>query len=688
MPNRLIDETSPYLLQHAQNPVDWYPWGDAAFERARREDKPVLLSIGYSACHWCHVMERESFEDRGTADLMNAHFVSIKVDREERPDLDGIYMTAVQGLTGRGGWPMTVFLTPEGKPFYGGTYFPPNDRPGMPAFRRVLEAIAQAYASRREEVTNQADALVGFIRQQAGVGLPTDSLDSRLLDAAEASLARSFDQSLGGFGAAPKFPPAMPLEFLLRYHYRTRNVEALAMVEQTLARMGCGGIYDQIGGGFHRYSVDEFWRVPHFEKMLYDNALLARTYLHAYQVTGNPSYREVTDGTLAYLLREMRGPEGGFYSAQDADSEGEEGRYYLWTPAQVREVLGEADAQVTSLYFGISEGGNFDGKAICTRPDDPDAFAADLGMGPPDLAAVIHRSRGRLLEARTHRVPPSTDDKILCAWNGMLLRTLAEASAVLGRPEYQAAAEANASFLLDSLWRNGDLRRAHRGRASNVRGYLEDYAALTDGLLSLYEATFDARWFARGQEVAAAMIDLFWDSDGQTLLDTARDAEQLLARPKERWDNATPSGTSLACTALLRLWALTGEQRYETIARTDLARSAAILGEHAVGLGYMLSALDLYLAPPNEVAIIGSPEGPDTQDLLRPLRTAYLPNAVLACADPQDRTAIQAIPLLWDRPQLNGRPTVYVCRGFVCDLPTTDIAAVLSQLGAQPRGGS
>ncbi|MBI4212775.1 MAG: thioredoxin domain-containing protein [Chloroflexi bacterium] len=683
MPNRLVAETSPYLLQHADNPVDWYPWGEAAFERARSEDRPILLSIGYSACHWCHVMERESFEDEPTAALMNQLFVSIKVDREERPDLDGIYMAAVQGLTGRGGWPMTVFLTPEGKPFYGGTYFPPSDRPGMPAFKRVLQAIADAYRSRREEVTTQAEALQGFIRQQNAVSPPADSLDSTILDAAVASLAHNFDRSFGGFGAAPKFPQPMALDFLLRYHRRTGSLDALAMVEQSLRHMACGGIYDQIGGGFHRYSVDEIWRVPHFEKMLYDNALLPRVYLHAFQITGLDFYREITEATLAYVLREMRQRGGGFYSAQDADSEGEEGSYYVWTPKQVREVVGAADAEIVCQYFGISESGNFAGRNICTRPVDAADFAAGAGVSLQGLLAIVDRARLFLLEARSRRIRPATDDKILCAWNGLQLRTLAEAFTALGRPEYRTAAESNASFLLDVLWHRGRLPRAHRGSASSVGGFLEDYGALADGLLALYEATFETKWFAAARELTEAMLDLFWDAASETLRDTAKDAEELLVRPKELWDNATPSGTSLACHVLLRLWALTGERRYESIVRRELARATNVLGKHAVGRSYLTSALDFYLAPPTEVAIISDPERWETRWGLRPLRQAFLPNAVFASAGPDDREAAAAVPLLQNRPQLDGKPTVYVCRGFVCDQPTTDFGSVLTQLTAR-----
>ncbi|MSQ24082.1 MAG: thioredoxin domain-containing protein [Chloroflexi bacterium] len=686
MPNHLIHETSPYLLQHAHNPVDWYPWGQEALARARAENKPILLSIGYSACHWCHVMERESFENEATAALMNLHYVNIKVDREERPDLDAIYMTAVQGLTGGGGWPMTVFLTPDARPFYGGTYFPPEDRGPSPGFKRVLLAISDAYQSRHDEVVKQADVVASFIRQQTVVGLPADLLSSTVLDSAVATLANQFDRAFGGFGAAPKFPQAMALDFLLRYHQASSAPTALDLVETSLRRMAAGGIYDQVGGGFHRYSVDARWLVPHFEKMLYDNALLAQVYTHGYLVTGDPLYREIATGILDYVLREMRSPGGGFFSAQDADSEGEEGAYYLWTPEQVAVAVGLADAELICSYFGVTVAGHLEGKSICTSPADRAAFAAQHGMTPPELEEKVGAVRTLLMKSRSRRVPPSTDDKILCGWNGLMLTALAEASNALGQPEYLAAAKANADFLLRELWSDGKLHRVHREHAPPLEGYLEDYAALVNGLISLYEASFELNWFIAAKEISGVMVTKFWDPTDRTFRDTALGAEALIARPKERWDNATPSGTSLACRALLRIWALTGEPTAEELARVELARSVELMADHPTGVGNMLSALHFYLGPPDEIAIIGEPAAADTRLLIDSLSRHFLPHAVIACATAGDSDAMRAIPLLADRPSLNGKATAYVCRGFTCDLPTTVPEQVLTQLGVRgPR---
>ena len=532
MANRLIHETSPYLLQHAHNPVDWYPWGDEAFARARAEDKPILLSIGYSACHWCHVMEHESFEDATTAGLMNDHFVNIKVDREERPDLDQIYMTAVQGMTGQGGWPMTVFLTPERKPFYGGTYFPPTDRGGLPGFRRVLASVAEGFAGQRSDIDLTASRVTEFIRQQTLAAAPSAGLDGAVLDAAFESLAAQFDTTNGGFGRAPKFPQAMALEFLLRYHHRTGSERAREIVDTTLQKMACGGIYDQIGGGFHRYSVDGRWLVPHFEKMLYDNALLARTYLHAYQVTRSPLYRRIVEETLNYVRREMVHEEGGFFSTQDADSDGVEGSYYVWTPDEIRAIVGHADAPLVLDFFGVTETGNFEGKTILTGPAQGANLTARHGRTAPEIADAMTRAQERLLAARCTRVAPARDDKVLSAWNGLMLRTFAEAASALGRPEDKATAAANAEFLSSEMWRDGQLFRVHKDGTTKIAGYLDDYAGVADGLLALYESIHDLRLYTTARDIVEAMVERFWDDASGTFFDTARDAEPLVARPE------------------------------------------------------------------------------------------------------------------------------------------------------------
>ena len=501
MANRLVHESSPYLQQHAHNPVDWYPWGEEALRRAQEEDKPILLSIGYSACHWCHVMERESFEDPEIARLMNESFVNIKVDREERPDLDAVYMQAVQAMTGRGGWPMTMFLTPEGKPFYGGTYFPPEDRPGMVGFPRLLEVVATAYGQSRHEVEHAAEQLRDRLQRMAQAP-PSGSatLRQEVLQDALANIYPQFDQRQGGLEGAPKFPQPMLYEFLLRYHHRTGNPEALSMVERTLEHMAWGGIYDQVGGGFHRYSTDEKWLVPHFEKMLYDNALLARLYLHAYQITGRPLFRKVVEETLDYVLREMTDQAGGFYSTQDADSPDGEGTYYLWRPEEVIRVLGEEEGELVCRYFDVTPSGNFEGQSILHIAKAPPDLAAELGIEETDLQSRVQQARSELLEARAQRVPPSRDDKVLTGWNGLMLRALAEATAVLGRDDYEQAAVRNASFILEHLRQGEALLRVCKDGQAKVPGYLEDYACFIDGLLALHEATFDPRWLRGGPD--------------------------------------------------------------------------------------------------------------------------------------------------------------------------------------------
>lgn len=682
MPNRLAGESSPYLRQHADNPVDWYPWGEEALRRARDEDRPILLSIGYSACHWCHVMERECFEDPQIARLMNDNFVNVKVDREERPDLDSLYMTAVQAMTGHGGWPLTVFLTPDGVPFYGGTYFPPEDRGGMPGFPRVLRAVAEAYRARRGEILQSAGQVRELLERQTRLRAQPRPLGAELMDQAFAELRRQFDARHGGFGRAPKFPQPMSLELLLSIFARTGAPEALAMVELTLERMAYGGIYDQLGGGFHRYAVDEAWLVPHFEKMLYDNAQLAALYLHAFQLTGRPLYRRVCEETLDYVLREMTSPEGGFYATQDADSEGEEGKYFLWTPEEISAALDEEEARIVLTYYGVRPEGNFEGRTILSIPRPPTEVARGLGISLEELEAVVARARARLLAWRERRVKPARDEKILTSWNGLMLRAFAEAAAALERDDYRQAAEANARFLLGHLRRQGRLLRSFKDGAARLNAYLEDYSLAIDGLLALYQCTLDPLWYREARALAETMIDLFWDPEQQAFFDTSKDHEQLITRPRDVFDNATPSGTSVAVDVLLRLAVLSGEQRYRELAEGTLRALAEPMARMPGGFGRLLSALDFALTGAQEVAILGDPAAADTRALLAVLRHGYRPYLVLAAARGPDDPLAAEMPLLADRTLLAGRATAYVCRNYACQMPTTEPAELERQLAA------
>ncbi|HEU4785232.1 MAG TPA: thioredoxin domain-containing protein, partial [Ktedonobacterales bacterium] len=562
--NRLITESSPYLLKHAHNPVDWYTWGPEALDKAKAEDKPILLSIGYAACHWCSVMERESFENEDTAKLMNSLFVSIKVDREERPDLDALYMDAVQALTGSGGWPMTVFLASDGAPFYAGTYFPPEDRYGMPGFPTVLRRLAYYYSSHRDEVEQQAEAFRDFYRErdQSRLRLPDGVLPGQVsigvedLSQATAHLLDRADTTNGGFGGAPKFPHPMSLEYLLRQASRATDANAesiLVPIRQTLDIMAAGGIYDQIGGGFHRYATDAIWLVPHFEKMLYDNALLASVYLHAWQLTGDVAYRRVCEETLDYVLREMTDSAGGFYSTQDADSEGVEGKFYVWTPVELREALGDADAKIVEKLWGITETGNFEGRNILHCAKTLAEVAAELDLEEDEVRDVIARSRAQLYEARGQRVAPARDDKVLTAWNGLMQRTFAEAGRILDRQDYRDAAVANAQFLLGTMRTDSGLLRSWRNGHARIPAYLEDYAALANALFSTYETTGAVSFFSEARTLVDEALTRFWDNEIETFFDTASDHERLIGRPRELTDNATPSGMSMMTEALLRL---------------------------------------------------------------------------------------------------------------------------------------
>ena len=680
MANRLIHETSPYLLQHAHNPVDWYPWGEEALEKAKQEDKPILLSIGYSACHWCHVMERESFENVDIARTMNESFVSIKVDREERPDLDSIYMQAVQALTGQGGWPMTVFLTPQGEPFYGGTYFPPEDRGGMPGFHGVLKAMDEAYRTRRGDVGKATSELVNRLQQTSRIKSNTDLLTRDVLNEAFLHLAAGFDEQNGGFGDAPKFPQPMIYDFLLRYQHSTNNEKALQMLNLSLEKMALGGMYDQLGGGFHRYSTDSYWLVPHFEKMLYDNALLSRLYLHAFQATGHDLYLRIVQETLDYVLREMTDEEGGFYSSQDADSEGEEGKFFVWTPKEVEEALGEEDAHIFNAYYDVTSVGNFEGKNILNVPRDAETVTDELDVTPEHLEEVLQRGKKPLLEVRERRVPPARDDKILTAWNGLMLRSFAEAAAVLQREDYRNAAIANATFITRDLQKEGRLLRTYRDGQAKLKGYLEDYSFLADGLMAVYELTFDQRWLDEARRLVDNMVDLFWEEDEEVFYDTGKDHEALLVRPRELFDNAIPSGSSVAAEVLLRMALLTGEEEYRRKATATLHSMGPLLSQYASGMGRWLAALDFYLHQPKEVAIVGSLESRETKALLEVVHNLYLPNKVVVGMEEDDPMGSNPLPLLRFRTKVQGAPTAYVCENYVCQLPVTDPEDLAQQL--------
>ena len=679
MPNRLINETSPYLLQHAHNPVNWYPWGPEALERAKAEDKPILLSIGYSACHWCHVMERESFEDVQVAEIMDESFVCIKVDREERPDLDSIYMSAVQAIAGQGGWPMTVFLTPNGEPFYGGTYFPPEDRHGLPAFPKVVQAMARAYRQDRGDVVRTSTQLLQRMQQVSMTVRSLEPLTDDIMRQAYRQTVSEFDERHGGLGLQPKFPQPMTYEFLLRYYLRWKDPHALHMVELTLERMANGGIFDQIRGGFHRYSTDTFWLVPHFEKMLYDNALLVKLYLHGYQVAGKPLYRRVVEETLDYVVGEMTAASGGFYSTQDADSEGEEGKYFIWRPEEIIRVLGRDEGEIVNRYFDVTSVGNFEGRSILHVAEDPAVVAGESGLSVEELDALIEGAKGKLLEARGERVRPGRDEKVLTAWNGLMLRAFAEAAAVLDRADYITIAKQNAKFLLDNL-RSGDrLLRTYKDGKAKLTGYLEDYAFLIDALIALHEVTFEHRWLREAITLGQSMVDLFWDESSGRLYDTGRDHEQLIIRPRDVMDNAVPSGSSMAADVLLRLAVITGDSEFERRGVTALRSVRELMTRFPTGAGHWLSALDFYLSSPKEIAIIGGYADPDSHALVSEVYRNFLPNrVVLGRNDGDDGNS--ELPLLAGREKIDGRPTVYVCQNYVCRLPVTELGALAKQL--------
>ncbi len=686
--NRLISETSPYLLQHAHNPVDWYPWGDEAFEKARLENKPILLSVGYSACHWCHVMERESFENELIAAIMNQDFVSIKVDREERPDIDAIYMRAVQMLTGQGGWPMTVIMTPEGHPFYGGTYFPPEDRYGRPGFPRLLESAAHVWKTQRIEIEQHSIDIQTQLTQSNSIiqGQPESMLSPSILDNAFSQITQQFDTKHGGFGTAPKFPQPSHLDFLLRIYDRTGRSSALQMVEKTLQRMALGGIYDQLGGGFHRYSTDQVLLAPHFEKMLYDNAQLAQTYAHCYQVTNNKFYQGLAEETLDYVLREMTGEDGEFYSAQDADSEGEEGKFFVWTADEIREILGERDAEIFSAFYDVTPSGNWEGHNILRVVMDAPEIAAKYNISVSEAAEILDSARIKLFKIRENRIKPLLDDKTLTGWNGLMLSAMAECGAIFERDDFIEAAVKNAEFILKYLSHEDSqgflrLRRTYRSGQSKINGCLEDYALFAEGLIRLYEATFEIRWLQISRDLLKSMFHYFWDELDGGFFTTSTDHEKLIQRLKDWDDNAIPSGNTVAFELMVQIGHITGDAAMTGRVTKVLRKISSMAEQHPFGFTRLLGVLDSVMNAPKEVAIIGDLDDEATQEMHSRLFRSFLPNHIFVHADSPEKAA-NWIPLLDQRPMVQGKPTAYVCENMACKSPTNDPDELSSQLNS------
>jgi uncharacterized protein YyaL (SSP411 family) len=677
MANRLANETSPYLRQHADNPVDWYPWGEQALARAREEHKPILLSIGYAACHWCHVMAHESFENEATARLMNEHFINVKVDREERPDIDGIYMQAVQAMTGHGGWPMTVMLTPELVPFFGGTYFPPHDGRGMPSFTRVLTVLADAWTHKQDQITRTVESMRQLYAVATESSQPTGALTPALLERAYRGLARNYDEQHGGFGGAPKFPQAMALDFLLRYWSRTGTEHALSMARDSYLQMIRGGIYDQLGGGFHRYTVDAIWLVPHFEKMLYDNALLARLGTHLWQATGDAEIRRSVEETIDWLAREMTSEEGGFFSSLDADSEGHEGKFYVWSLDEFNAIVGD-DAPVLARYWDVSESGNFEGANILHVPQAPTFAARRFSLSDAALGALVARARQKLYDVRSRRVWPGRDEKVLAGWNGLMLRTIAEAARIFGRSDWRELALRNGELLFREMVRDGRVMRTRTAGQTRLAGYLEDHAAVALAALALYELTFDRSWLDRARTLAATIMEWFWDEESQNFFDTARDHEALVTRPRDVTDNAIPSGNSLAAELLVRLAELTQNAELARRGRWIPETLAEPMAQHPQAFGLVNGAVEL--------AVVGDPASAAFDALVAETRTRYLPALALAGGVPGAATA--GVALLDQREMRGGNATAYLCRNYTCDEPVTDAGALSAQLDGVSRAAA
>ncbi len=669
--NRLIYETSPYLLQHAHNPVDWYPWGEEALTRAREEDKPILLSIGYSACHWCHVMEKESFENEAIARLMNEYFINIKVDREERPDLDELYMNAVQAMTGSGGWPMTVFLTPHLVPFHAGTYFPPEDRMGMPGFPKVLLTVANYYRTHREEVLRVEKQMKHVLRRIVEIPPSRSDLDPAIFTKAFEGIKRQFDPVNGGFGRAPKFPNSTILSFLLRFGKRDDEKTALQMVETTLEKMADGGIYDHLGGGFHRYSVDERWLIPHFEKMLYDNALLSRTYFEAFQATRRDRFLRVGEEIIDYVLREMKGPEGGFFSTQDADSEGEEGKFYVWTREEIKSILGREEGTPFCAFYGVTPQGNFEGGASVLNISHSLEKVSELyGIPIDELRILLSEGRKKLFSVREKRTKPGRDEKILTSWNGLMISSLTDGYKLTGKTPYLKAAEEATRFILGGAAGENDLMRVYNRGRWQGRGFSEDYAFFIQALLDLYEATFELNYLRKAHALNGRMIDLFWDEKEGGFFFTGKGNEELLVRSKHPYDHAIPSPNAIALSNLIRLGHLAGDESLKKRAERILRLFFDLLSEHPMGFSQMLSGFFLYLFP-EEIGIYGPKNDPRMKEMVQTLYQAFIPNRILAHKDPEASIEAHWFPFMKGRenPDI---PAVYVCRGFTCLPPIQD----------------
>jgi uncharacterized protein YyaL (SSP411 family) len=677
--NRLIHESSPYLLQHAHNPVDWYPWGDEAFAKAREENKPVLLSIGYSACHWCHVMERESFENEQIATLMNDLFVNIKVDREERPDLDEVYMNAVQMLTGRGGWPMTMFLTPERQPFYGGTYFPPEDRHGMPGFPRILQGVAEAYRDKPQDVQKSVDQILSALKQMSHSEDHEHAFAPEFIGKAAEQIAGAYDPQNGGLGRAPKFPNPGAYELFLRHYHHAKTQRFLDMVTHTITKMAGGGIYDHLGGGFHRYSVDERWLVPHFEKMLYDNAQLVRILAQIYRATGNEFFKRVMEETLDYLLREMLHNEGGFYSTQDADSDGEEGKFFVWNPAEVDQILGEETGEIFARIYDVTEMGNFEGKSILHPVLTVDQAARLFKKNPHQIETLVANAKQKLFEARQKREKPFRDEKIITSWNGLMLSGLAEALKISSKPSFLAAANRTIDLIFTKLFSDGLLLHTYKDGKAKQLGFLDDYAFWGLGILDFYEAVFDHSALQRAIELTEIMVREFWDSSEGGFFYTGNSHEPLISRAKPVFDASVPSGNAKATELLLRMYHFTGREDFLSKAETVLRSYSHAMESQPFGFAHTLCALDFYLRKPKEVVLIGKPEDPKTGELLAVINAIYTPNMTLQLVAP-DQPLEKISPLLAGKTQIDGNATAYLCHNYTCSAPVTDPAELKSLL--------
>ena len=678
--NQLIHETSPYLLQHAHNPVDWYPWGEEALRRAKKEDKPILLSIGYSSCHWCHVMERESFENETIAGIMNERFINIKVDREERPDLDEIYMHAVQVITGSGGWPMTVFLTPDLIPYHAGTYFPPEDRHGLPGFPKILVIVSDYYRSHRGEVTKMEEQVKHTLHQIAQMIPSQEALDLKVFSKAFQVSESQFDPIYGGFGGAPKFPNSMTLSFLLRYWKSTGSKKALEMVEKTLEQMAKGGIYDHLGGGFHRYSTDARWLIPHFEKMLYDNALLSRTYFEAYQVTQKEWYRQVGEEVLHYIMREMKSTEGGFYSTEDADSEGEEGKFYAWTRDEIKEILGKEKGTPFCAYYGVAQQGNFEGGAsVLSIASTLEKVSQLYGMPVTDLEKLLDEGRQKLFTEREKRVRPGRDEKILTSWNGLMISGFIDGFKITGNEPYLVAAKDAVRFILQEMRKDGHLMRVFNKGKCQVKGYSEDYAFFIQALIDLYEATFELEWLKEAEELNRQMIHQFWDERDGGFFFSGKENESLIARSKNPYDHVIPSANSIAVFNLIRLGYLTEAESLKQKAEQTLHLFFNLLDQHPLGFVQMLSGLSFLLSP-EEIGVIGSKNDPRTVSMLKEIYLAYLPNKILSLRDPKEPVEKNWFPFLMEK-GVTETPTTFVCKGFTCLPPVKDEKELKKILG-------